>query len=72
MTDEPNARTGWTVSISGEGGNPDVDRITVTRHDPPKIRLRCPSELSGKRLMCLPPAFILDCRNRFGRAGREG
>lgn len=30
---------GWSVHIEGEAGNPQGDKITVFRHDAPRIRL---------------------------------
>ena len=39
MTDNDNARKSWTVGITGEGGKPAGDKITVTRHNPPQIYL---------------------------------
>jgi hypothetical protein len=36
MTD---SAKGWAVSVSGDSGNPDADKVAVTRHDAPRIYL---------------------------------
>jgi len=39
MTGRDNPLTGWFVSVSGEAGEPNGDKISGIRHDPPRIHL---------------------------------
>ena len=39
MTEDEHTRKGWTVSVDGEANNPGGDKITVCRHDSPRVVL---------------------------------
>ena len=39
MTETDNGRKGWTTNVSGTAGEPENDKLTLIRHDPPRVFL---------------------------------
>ena len=39
MAESDDTRKGWFVSINGTAGEPEGDKITIRRHDPPRVVL---------------------------------
>ena len=39
MTDADKGPRSWVVTVSGTRGKPEDDKLTVTRHDPPRVFL---------------------------------